>query len=374
MTRDEIIALIVDKANANGEAPWEILGGCIAESALDPNAARLGTWPDVSFGLLQQTVKYADEGDQSDSPENIDLIRRLYSDPAHALDVGIGKFKYWRHNPDMPALTAWVAYNSPGFYHTPEQSPNVDNYRAGLAEARRILGIPDEATADRLYVPDVPDEVILQKNNWSCAVRATYAALWALAAKGKIEAVTYGDEGPRDVYAWMVPEFDDPSVGLKLADGSGLVEMLARHGITAHAEYPTTLTAVQARAGYQPVLLGGRAWNHWVLVNGLEPDGTLILENPSPGFGGISGELRDSFDRLGPMTMVWIEEPATAPVPREAPDLEQLQTLVGVAFHEDGVVIPALAAALANPDDTNLRIQTDAVLRWLRANNPDRAA
>jgi len=371
MTRDEIIALIVDKANANGLVPWEFLGGAIAESKLDPQAWRQAIWPDWSAGLYQQTVLYADEGDHTASDENVALIKRLYFDPVHACDVAAVKFKYWRYNPEVPALTAWCAYNLPASYHEPESNPNIENYRAGLAEARRILGIPDEASADRRYVPDVPDEVILQRNNWSCAVRSTYAALWALAQRGKIEAVTYGDEGPRDVYDWMVPEFDDPSVGLHRADGSGLVEMLARHGITAHAEYPTTLSAVQARAGYQPILLGGRAWNHWVLVSGLEPDGTLILENPSPGFGGISGELRDSFDRLGPMTMVWIEEPAPAPVPHEAPELS---TLVGVAYHDDGTVIPALVAATTQTDIAQMRQQVDAVVSFLRANNPDRAA
>src|SRR5690349_9318059 len=101
MTRDEIIALIVSKARQYSEEPWEILGGCIAESGLVVDAARYGAWPDVSFGLLQQTVKFAEEGDHTGSAENVDLIRRLYSDPAHALDVGIKKYAYWRHDPDV---------------------------------------------------------------------------------------------------------------------------------------------------------------------------------------------------------------------------------------------------------------------------------
>lgn len=43
MTRDEIIALIVQKAHEHGLEPWELLGGAIAESNLNPEAARFGT-------------------------------------------------------------------------------------------------------------------------------------------------------------------------------------------------------------------------------------------------------------------------------------------------------------------------------------------
>jgi hypothetical protein len=42
MTRDEIVELIVQKANEYGIVRWEFLGGAIAESGLDPNAVRFG--------------------------------------------------------------------------------------------------------------------------------------------------------------------------------------------------------------------------------------------------------------------------------------------------------------------------------------------
>lgn len=306
MTREEIIALICQKADEHGLDRVEFLGGAIAESGLDPNAERWGVWPDVSFGLYQQTVAFADEGDHSQSDANVQYIRGLYEDPVHACDVAAIKYHYWRYNPDVPALTAWCAYNWPGSYHNPESNPNIANYRAGLAEAARILGAGQPST-DLVYGPDVPDSVVLQQNSWSCAVRSTYAALWAMAQMGHGEPVTYGDEGPRDVYDWMVPGIDDPSIGLHYADGHELVAMLQAHGYRADRSYPATLTQAQARAGQQPLLLGGYAWQHWVYCRGVEADGTLILENPSPGFAGISGELRDSWDRLGPMTLVWIE-------------------------------------------------------------------
>jgi hypothetical protein len=142
VTRDEIIALIVAKAHEHGIEPWELLGGAIAESNLDPNAYRDGPWPDKSPGLFQQTIKFADEGDHTDSPENIALIKHLYFDPVHATDVAAKKYLYWRHDPDVPPLTAWVAYNSPGFYHTPDESPNLRSRLPGHDPGRRLVVRP----------------------------------------------------------------------------------------------------------------------------------------------------------------------------------------------------------------------------------------
>lgn len=315
LTRAEVIDLICRKADEHGIDRAEFLGGAIAESALRVDAARWGIWPDVSFGLFQQTVAFADEGNQQNTPENVAYIQNLYNNPEHSADVAARKYKYWRHNPDVPAVQAWCAYNWPGSYHFHEQNPNYGNYRDGLAEAARILGYTPPVVSPsnaRTYGQDVPYDLVHQRNDWSCAVRSTYAALWAMAQEGHGEAVTYGDEGPRDVYEWMVPRYDSPAVGLHNADGSGLVEVLRNHGYDAGRESPTSLAAVQARAGKQPVLIGGRAWNHWVYVRGVEDDGTLILENPAEGFGGIKDQLRDSFDRLGPFTMVWINVPEPA--------------------------------------------------------------
>jgi hypothetical protein len=43
MTRDEVVALIVSKAHEYGIEPWELLGGAIAESGLNPTASRFGS-------------------------------------------------------------------------------------------------------------------------------------------------------------------------------------------------------------------------------------------------------------------------------------------------------------------------------------------
>jgi predicted chitinase len=219
----------------------------------------------------------------------------------------------------------------------------------------------DESNA---YGPNVPDSVVLQQNNWSCAVRSTYAALWSMAQVGQGEAVTYGDDGPRDVYNWMVPAYDAPNIGLLDHTGAGIARMLRDHGYAAEHIYPATLAQAKDRAGRQPLLIGGDAWNHWAMVRGKTTDGGLIVENPSPGHMGITDYLRDSWDRIGPMALVWIS-PASVPV---QPSYEQLANLEGVAYHDDGVVIPALAAARISNDWS----QVDAVIEFLRANDPHR--
>jgi hypothetical protein len=220
----------------------------------------------------------------------------------------------------------------------------------------------DESNA---YGPNVPDSVVLQQNNWSCAVRSTYAALWSMAQVGQGEAVTYGDDGPRDVYNWMVPAYDAPGVGLLDHTGAGLAQMLRDHGYAAEHLYPATLAQAKDRAGRQPLMIGGDAWNHWSMVRGKTTDGGLILENPSPGHMGITDYLRDSWDRLGPMALVWVA-PSSSPAP---PSYEQLANLEGVAYHDNGVVIPALAAARISNDWS----QVEAVIEFLQANDPHRA-
>lgn len=172
--------------------------------------------------------------------------------------------------------------------------------------------------ADLVYGPEIPTSVYRQQNDWSCAVRATYAALWVLAQQGLIPPVTYGDGEPRDVYDLLVPTYDDPSVGLHDASGAGLVQALRSWGIEAHNQNPVALSDVQAKAGKMPVLIGGHKWGpagHWVYVRGIEDDGTLILANPAGTYQGISNELLTSFTRLGPFSMVWIPVPTPTPIP-----------------------------------------------------------
>lgn len=345
-TEEQLIALTVTTAVEHHLVPWEFLGLVIAEG-MDVYASRpvaqedwRAYWEppyptfDVSFGMGQANVRYTAEyaawcrahgidpdssaADAYPGDDVIASIRDAYYNPTHALDVSAVGYKYWRYNPEVPYLTAACAYNLPSTYHHPEINPNYANYRDSGLRARHILGLDGPSATvptpfpDRLYGVDVPDITIHQRNNWTCSVRSVYAGLWQMAQLQLIAPVTYGDGGPRDVYDWMVPQYaSEAGGGLHLHTGAGMAEMLREHGLSAHNQYPASLGDVQARAGLQPVMMGGRAWNHWTYVRGLQADGTLVLENPSPGWAGISDLLRDSFARLGDangmMSMVYID-------------------------------------------------------------------
>ncbi len=310
MDRQDRVNLVCRIADEFGLNRAEFLGGGFAESGINLDKwERWGIWPDVSFGMYHQTVAFADEGDHSNTPANVEFIKNLYFDPEHAARKAAAKFKYWKFDPEVPALTAWCAYNWPGSYRNPEINPNIGNYRWGLQKAAEELGAAP-STEVRLFGPDVPDSIILQQDDWSCSVRSSYAALWTVSQINGHPLPSYA--------AWqgvMVPQYANGNVGLLDASGAGLVRALATQGISAQNKGVVTLAEVQARAGKQPVMIGGRNWGHWTYVRGVEEDGTLVLENPSPGFKNIRHQLRDSFSNLGPFSMVWIDVPEVVPVP-----------------------------------------------------------
>ena len=335
-SRDEIIALVVAKAHEHGLVPYELLGGVIAESGLNPDAERYGVWPDVSFGLLQQTVKFAEEGDHTPSPENVALIRRLYSDPAHALDVGAAKFKHWRYDPEVSALQAWTAYNLPASYRFWPDVPNVEqreNYRAGLAEAQRILGAPPVEPASPVYNPEQP--AFTQNDDWSCAPTSTRWALWAWGRQPSeqwIESTMKADH--------IVSE----ARGLLDASGASLAawitEQYGDFGYTARNASPVTFDDVRSLAGSAPVLIGGRNWGaagHWTGVRSYDPSkGVLVLANPG-GSGPIYGQQsldRQQFVERGSWSLVVITHasqgtPVPTPPPTDsATELAQLRAEV----------------------------------------------
>lgn len=111
----------------------------IAESNLRERAERWGAWPDISFGLGQQTVKYASVGDHSASPENIALVRDWYFDPAHAIDDCARQLGYfWAQfaslDEERRFLETSSRYNG-GAGMAFAQNPNQRNIRRGWAEA-----------------------------------------------------------------------------------------------------------------------------------------------------------------------------------------------------------------------------------------------
>ena len=305
MDRAQIIDLIVRKAHEHGVAPWELLGGAIAESALDPNAWRQGLWPDQSAGLFQQTVKFADEGDHTASPENIDLIKRLYFDPVHATEVAARKFKAYRAR-EPSAADAWSRYNWPA--QDPAKNPNRANYERGLTEAQRILGVPPMPVTYNLAEPD-----IRQNDPWSCSCTS---ARWALKALGR-----------KPTEEWIENQMLQDGIvtraqGLTDASGAQLAAWLqAQYGEYGYLSNNEPIIswdwAVHEGgqpdgSGHQyPVLIGGRGWNHWVTLKTFDPaTGQLALMNPAPGWMGVQMSMDEStFRALGPFSAVRLWHP-----------------------------------------------------------------
>jgi hypothetical protein len=115
-----------------------------------------------------------------------------------------------------------------------------------------------------------------------------------------------------DVVVGLGPSRISPTWGLLDASGAGLVSYLAEQGIGADNNPDATWADVQAAAGHQPMLIGGRAWCHWSGVRiGSEtimrPDlEALALANPAPGWLGINQILyMHDFDELGAFSAVW---------------------------------------------------------------------
>ena len=115
-----------------------------------------------------------------------------------------------------------------------------------------------------------------------------------------------------DVINGLGPARISPTYGLLDASGAGLVSYLGEQGITAENNPEASWQEVLDAAGYQPMVIGGRAWCHWVGVRmgpaafGRPDLDLLLLMNPSPGWYGID-QLLDAtqFDDAGPFSAVW---------------------------------------------------------------------
>lgn len=137
---------------------------------------------------------------------------------------------------------------------------------------------------------------------WDCSACST---AWAMRTIGF-------NVTEQDVIAGLGPQRISPSLGLLDASGAGLVSFLEEQGIAADNDADATWNDVMAAAGYQPMLIGGRAWCHWVAVRmGTaavgRPDLQLMaLMNPAPGYQGVDQVLDpEHFASLGPFSAVW---------------------------------------------------------------------
>lgn len=145
----------------------------------------------------------------------------------------------------------------------------------------------------------------LQDVPWDCAAASL---AWCLQACGH----NYSEQ---DVVNGLGPSRISPTYGLLDASGAGLVQWLGEIGIGAQNNGSATWDDVVAAAGYQPMLIGGRAWNHWTGVRMGGPCavgvdvGYLALANPSPGWMGVGQYIDDGqFEGLGTFSAVWITQ------------------------------------------------------------------
>ncbi|HEX4716482.1 MAG TPA: hypothetical protein VH164_16305 [Ktedonobacteraceae bacterium] len=137
---------------------------------------------------------------------------------------------------------------------------------------------------------------------WDCSACST---AWCTRTVGQMLT-------EQDMIAALGPNRISPTYGLLDASGSGLVSCLAELGIGAQNNAYASFQEVMDAAGYQPMVIGGRAWNHWVAVRmgssaaGIAQPHALALMNPAPGWMGIDQVLSVAdFDRLGPFSAVW---------------------------------------------------------------------
>lgn len=142
-----------------------------------------------------------------------------------------------------------------------------------------------------------------QNTPWDCS--ATSVA-WCLRAVG----LPFTEA---DVVKAMYPQYLSATYGLLDASGAGIVEWLATIGLSAENNAQADFQELLDAAGYQPMVIGGRAWCHWVAVRmggpaASRPDIPLLaLMNPSPGYMGVDNILdQQHFAQLGPFSAVWL--------------------------------------------------------------------
>lgn len=142
----------------------------------------------------------------------------------------------------------------------------------------------------------------LQDYPWDCAANAT---AWAMRTVGY--KVT-----EQDVIKGLGPSRISPTLGLLDASGAGLVSYLKEMGITAENNASATWEDMQAAAGYQPMVGGGRAWYHWIGIRmgsqtiGQPDRQVLAIMNGSPGYVGVYQVLDSwAFEKAGPWSAVW---------------------------------------------------------------------
>jgi hypothetical protein len=237
MTRDEIVALAYRVADEEGIPRLLLLGTAQAESNLNPLARRPTTpdqdatyWPDVSGGLMQQTVLYDPDykgGASYPGPAETARVLALQYDPERSLRVGAKNLKgRWDGTvSDDAFLAAMYKYNWPAGKGRPYSAAHAANYQRGLREARaimaqlpnppsaptrdvgaevraRVLELARKEIGKRYAGPIVgePDSYRWGSPGWDCS--SFVSAMYDRATAGQVKLVPYTDAA-HDQSEWV---------------------------------------------------------------------------------------------------------------------------------------------------------------------------
>lgn len=225
MTREEIVALIYKVADEVGIPRLLLLATAIAESNLNPNARRpvsaqqdAAYWPDVSGGLMQQTVRYDPDyrgGDEYPGRAMIDQILFAQMDPERSLRVGAKNLnqKWEGTTTDEALLRTMYKYNWPGGHGKPYSADHEANYKRGLREGkeimsqptpqpttdvgaevrRRVIALGKLETGKRYAGPVIgePDSYRWGNPGWDCS--SFVSAMYDRATNGQVKLVPFTD-------------------------------------------------------------------------------------------------------------------------------------------------------------------------------------
>lgn len=211
-----------------------------------------------------------------------------------------------------------------------------------------------------------------QEADWDCSQDSAEWALWSV--------------GRRPTNAWMEQTMIaegvvSPSLGLMDASGAGLASFLTRHygedGFISTNVSPISFDILAGECGRYPLMIGGRAWNHWSGLAAYDTErDLLLLANPAAGWKGVNQTLdRGQFERLGPFSAVSLShpdltDPITDPTPGPPPTpvppppeallaqiasqqayIQTLETRLGVASVDYARDLEGLARGVQNVSD-----------------------
>jgi hypothetical protein len=322
---NDVSDLINRYAEAEGCDAVGLLAGLISESELDERAERIGTWPDWSEGLGQQTLLYASVGDHTASAENLRVCRAYYWQPENAIQEAARQYgAYYRHYGSY--VEAWSRYNGGGAMAFAD-NPNRANIQRGWDAAQAYV-----APGDAVYDPDAAPERQVQP--WTCSVRT---ATWLLNSLGFARAA--GDVQDAMVAAGLVT----PADGLEDGTGEALEGWLhGQTGLPVLGQRAVTWDELQALAGQAPIGMGSGTLYHWLAVRRVLDADTLALMNPAPGYRDLGDTMsRAQFDQWAPWNAIWLVPPA----PVEEDDPVVIAYLAKVATED---VLPNIDSALAH--------------------------